>query len=169
MTNDLNSEIYGMMQEGKPYKSYIKTILGKVYVQVINPFDGKLEGRIVEGNPKRDPESCIVDIWTEKENVYFRRANKRHFETGSVIEYHRREETPKAKAVHEYSDEELKELINSKFLTLQSVVNKLDSVPVLFRMVTLAKEIDKSEKIVKFLEGKLSEVQLAEFKQPEEN
>lgn len=166
-TQEISSEVYSLMQAGTPYKSYIKTILGKVYINVLNQFSGAPEGRIIKGNPKSDVESCIIDMWSEKEDVYFKRTNKRHFETGTIIEYTRKPAIEKAKAVQEFSDEELRGLLNSKFLTLQSVVNKITVVPPLFRMVELAKEMEKSDKIVKFLEGKLSEVQLAEFQQPE--
>jgi hypothetical protein len=165
--NSITSETFSLMQAGKPYKSYIKTILGQVYLKVLNPFSEQPEGRIVQGNPSTsDKEDCIVDVWSEKEDMYFKRANKRHFETGTIIQYERKPQEPKPKEVKEYSDEELKVLLNSKFIALQSAVNKLDTIPPVYRLLTLAKEEEKSEKYIKFLEGKLSELQKSEY--PEE-
>lgn len=166
--SNISSEVFSLMQTGTPYKSYKKTILSKIYVNVLNSFSGQPEGRIVSGNPRTELENCIIDMWSEMEDVYFKRTNKKHFETGNLIEYKRKEQSEKVKTIKDYSDEELTVLLNSRFLTLQSVISKVDSVAPLFRLLTLAKEMEKSEKIIKFLEGKLSELQLAEFKQSED-
>jgi len=160
--------IYSLMQTGKPFKSYIKTILGKLYVTIWDSFTNKPIGLIIQGNPKgSDNESCIVDVWSEQENVFLKRTNRRHFETGYLIEYTRIEKE-KEKSPNDVTDEELNVLINSKFLTLQSAVNKMTSVAPIFRLLEMAKEQEKSDKIIKFLEGKLSEIQLKEYKTEEE-
>jgi len=39
----------------------------------------------------------------------------------------------------------------------------MTSVAPVFRMIEMAKKQEKSEKIIKFLEGKLSELQLREY------
>ena len=160
--------VYSLMQTGTPYKSYIKTILGKLYVNIWDSFTNKPIGIIIQGNPKtEDIESCIVDVWSEQEDVYLKRTNKRHFDTGYLIEYKRIEKT-KEKSPNDLTDDELNSLLNSKFLTLQSAVNKMTSVAPIFRMIEMAKEQEKSQKIITFLEGKLSAIQLQEYKTEEE-
>lgn len=154
------NRIFGAMQAGTPHKSYIKTILGQVYMNILNPFDGKPAGILLSGDPTARPESCILDVWTEKEDTYVKSMNKIHFETGTVIAYERPAEQVKERTIEEYSDEELKEVINSKFLALQSTLNKIESTPVLFRMVNLSREMEKSEKITGAIEARLSEVQI---------
>lgn len=160
--------IYSLMQTGKPYKSYIKTILGKLYVNIWDSFTNKPIGVIIQGDPKNpDNESCIIDVWNEQEDVYLKRANKRHFETGYLVEY-KRKEVEKEKSPNELTDEELDTLLNSKFLSLQNAVNKMTSVSPVFRLLQMAREQEKSEKIIKFLEGKLSSLQLEEYQIEEE-
>ena len=36
---DMGSDVYSLMQTGKPLRSYVKTIMGKVFVYVLSPFD----------------------------------------------------------------------------------------------------------------------------------
>jgi len=161
MQGQLDSNVYSLMQTGTPYKSYIKTVVSKVYVTVINPFSREPEGRILEGIPHKD-ESCIVDIWNEMEDVFFKRMNKRHFETGILSEY-KRSNVPQAKSPNEITDDEIVELLNSKFLSLQSKINKMTSVAPIFRFINKAKELEKSQRIINFLEGKLAELQALEY------
>jgi len=152
------TDIYSAMQVGKPYKSYRKTILGKVYVTILDPFTQETPiGIHLEGEPTTD-ERAIVDIWSEKEDVFFKRMNKRHFETGNLIPYIREEKEAK-RTVENSTDEELKALINKPFLSLQAVLNKTNSEALVFRILTLAKELEKSDKIIKAIESRLSEIQ----------
>jgi len=157
-----NSDIYSLMQTKTPYKSYIKAILGKVYITVLDPFSNKPEGKILSGNPRNHDSDCIVEIWSEKEDVFFKRMNKRHFEMGNLVEY-RRPDRPEEKNPNEISDDEIIELLGSKFLSLQSRVNKMTSPAPVFRVLTLAQELEKSEKIIKFIEGKLASIQALEY------
>ncbi len=168
MNKGMNSSIYSAMQTKTPYKSYIKTVLGKIYVTVLNPFSGEPEGRIIKGDPRgKGKDLCIIDIWSEMEDAFFTRINKRHLETATLIQYTRKEEKVEEKSPNDFSDEELTTLLNEKFFTLTNKVNKMTSVAPIFRLVTVARELEKSEKIIKYLEGKLSELQLLEY-QPEE-
>jgi hypothetical protein len=157
--NLTNSAIHG----GKPLKSYIKTTLGKVYVTVWDSFEGGAVGVILEGDPRKEIEGCIVDIWSEEEDFYFKNKNRRHLQTGDVITYNRKYETVE-KTIEESSDEELIDILNSKFFTIQSALNSTSSVALLFRMKNLASDIEKSDKIMKTIEARISEVQAEEFK-----
>lgn len=162
MEKVLESNIYGLMQTGNPYKSYIKTIVGKVYVNVVNPFTKAPEGRILVGNPRLKGDDCIVDTWSEMEDVYFKRMNRRHFEQGNIIEFKRSNAAPE-KSPNEITDDELVEILSKPFLALQNRINKMTSVAPVWRAINKAKELEKSEKIIKFLEGKLASIQALEY------
>jgi len=160
--NDIN--LVNSVKHGTtPYKSYIKTILGKVYVTIWDGFENKPVGMLLEGDPRQGDESCIVDVWSVDEDFFFRTKNKLHLTTGDVIVYARKVEE-RERTVEEYSDEELKEILGSKFFTLQNVLNNTNSVAVLFRIKNLAQEMEKSDKIIKVIEARISEVQAEEFK-----
>jgi len=158
--NIVNSAIYG----GNPLKSYIKTILGKVYVTVWDSFESIPEGLILYGDPRAFEDTCIVDVWTEEEDFYFRNKNKRHLQTGDIIEYTKKSE-PKKRQVEEYSDDELKKILSSPFFTLQNTLNGTDSIALLFRIKGLAESMEKSEKIIKIIDARVSEVQASEYTQ----
>lgn len=157
--NLANSAIHG----GAPLKSYIKTILGKVHVTVWNSMENRPEELLLEGDPRRGDEESIIDIWSQEEDYFFKNKNRLHLKTGDVISYARKTEE-KERTVEEYSDDELKQIINSKFFTLQNVLNNTDSIAVLFRIKSLAQELEKSDKLIKAIEARISEVQAEEFK-----
>jgi len=152
-----------LVSSTKPIKSYIKTILGKVYVTVWDSFENKPTGLLLEGDPRKAEEGCIIDIMNAEEDNFFRKRNANHLREGAVISY-ARTEAEKERTVEEYSDEELTEIINSKFFTLQNVLNNTDSIPVLFRIKNLAQEQEKSSKLIKVIEARIAEVQAEEFK-----
>lgn len=157
--NLTNSALRG----GKPYKTYIKTILGKVYITIWDSFENMPVGLLLEGDPRNQDETCMIDVWSEDEDFYFKSKNKRHLQTGDIRVYVRKTEE-KDRTIEEFSDDELCELINSKFFTFQNVLNGTNSVAVLFRIKTLAQDLEKSDKIMKAIEARLSEVQTSEFK-----
>lgn len=159
---DRTSEVFSAMQTGKPFKSYIKTILGKVCVTVWNTFKEEPENIILEGDPKKTESGTSVDVWSDKEDLFFRNMNRNHFQTGTIIEFTHLTE-PAAPRIEDATDEELKVILNKKFLGLQADLNKIESIPVMYRLLNLARDLDKSEKITKVLEGRLSELQIQEF------
>jgi len=151
--------IYSAMQTGKPIKTYKKVVLGRVYASVLDPFTEEPTGMMLYGDPKRNDESCFIDIWSERDLLFFKKMNKSHLMNGFIIEVARdappvEDEQP----IETYSDEQLMEVINKKFLALQAVLNKISSDAVLFRMVDLAREMEKSDKIIRAIEARLSEV-----------
>jgi hypothetical protein len=158
-----NNDVYSAMVGGKPYKTYKKTILGKVYVTALNMLTGTPtpEGVILEGDPRKNEHTSMYDTFSEQEDFFFRKMNKRHFDAGILIEYSRAEEKPRERTIEEFSDDELKALISKPFLAVQATLNKTKSVATLFRIQTLASELEKSEKVMKAIESRLSEVQEA--------
>jgi hypothetical protein len=156
-----DSAIFSAMQAGNPYATYRKTILAKVYINILNPFSGNPEGIILYGDPKND-ESGRIDTWSEKEDLFLRRMNKNHFARGTLLKIER--ETPvEVRTIEQYSDAELAELLRLKYYSLQRQLSEIESAPVLMRLIAIARDEEKSEKIIKTLEARLSEVEL---KQP---
>jgi len=152
----------------EPYKSYIKRILGKVYVRTLNPFSGSEDGALLVGDPRKPDDDCIIDMWTEKEDQFFRKSNKRHFETGTLVEYTRVEhvETEEEKT-NKMSEEKMKAILSDRFFTIQNAVAKFTAVPPLYIMLGVAKEMEKSDKILKLIEARISELQAKEYGQKE--
>lgn len=155
--NELNSAIEGK----KPLKSYIKTELGKVHVIAWDTFLDTPVGLLLEGDPRKRDDTCIIDMWSEKEDSFFQKMNRTHFERGTIIPFERKEEV-RVKTVEESTDEELKEILSKPFLSLQSVLNKTESVALVFRLLALAQEMEKSSAVIKTIESRLSELQSTE-------
>jgi hypothetical protein len=162
MTSETTNEIFSAMTGGKPLKTYKKTILGRVYVTALNMLTGTPtpEGVILDGDPRKNESGAMFDIFSDQEDYFFRKMNKRHFDAGVLIEF-TKTSTPRERTIEEFSDEELKSLINKPFLALQNTLNKTTSVATLFRIESLARELEKSEKVIRAIESRLSEVQEA--------
>jgi hypothetical protein len=158
----MSTEIYSAMQTGRPTKSYQKTILGKVCVTFWDSFNNVPGYFILEGDPKKTEDGTVIDVWDEKEDVFFHRMNKSHFQSGILREI-TRANLPQEPRVEDSSDEELSKILKEKFFTIQSWLNKVDSEALIFRLLTIAREEEKSEKLVKAIEARLTEIQQPEY------
>lgn len=159
MTDNSDSAIFSAMQSSDPYATYRKTILGKVFINVINSFNGKPEGILLTGDPRND-ESAIIDVWSEKEDLFLHRMNKNHFTQGTLLKIKREVNAVEVHTVEQYSDLELAEILKLKYYSMVKLVGEIDTVPVLMRIIEIAREQEKSEKIVKMIEARVSEIQL---------
>jgi len=160
---DSNTEqvVFDAMQTERPYKSYKKTILGQVFVRILNPFNDKDPMGLILFGATNQEDTAIVNVWTAKEDQYLRSMNKKHFERGFLVEYQTPDErvVPEDEKFNTLSDDELDKLLKSKFFSLQAAVNKMTSEAPLYRLLTRALEQEKSEKIISLIKGRLSEVQ----------
>lgn len=165
MTKGSSNSIFSDMQTGSPYKTYKKTILGKVSITVLNPFDETAEGVILSGDPRTNDSNTMIDIWDEKQDMFFRRRNKSHLETGVLIPFNKPEtvEEFKPEPYATSTDEDIEKVLMSKYWTLLSEVNKITSEAVMFRFINKARELEKSEKIMNTLNARLSEIQSGEL------
>jgi len=166
-TAGMNEYFSAMSNGGKPFKTYKKSILGKVFVHVLSLMTGTPTpvGLILEGDPRKNDPDSMVDVWSEHEDYFFRRMNRLHLEQGTIREYKRTDAPSRERTVDEFSDDELKALINKPFLSLKNTLNKTSSIATLFRIQTLAGELDKSDKVMKAIESRISEVQEAKTPQ----
>lgn len=151
-------EVFSAMQLQSPYKTYKKTILGEVYANILDPFSELPTGVILRGNPVVNDETCFVDTWDAKSDIFFRRMNKRHFETGVLIETTRPEESKEVR-VESFTDEQLVPIVHLKYYALQKEVNNITSEAVMLRLVNIAEKEERPEGTMKLLRSRLSEIQ----------
>lgn len=161
----MTMDVVAAMAKDEPYKTYKKTILGKVAVKIYNPLKQAPEEIILQGDPSKNERGCFVDVWSEQENVYLKRMNERHMREGILLLVEK-EKLPIVEEVNKYnvmSDEELRETLNSPFFTLKNALNSMTSEAPVQRLIILAEEEEKSEKIMNQLRARLAELQELEF------
>lgn len=158
----VDEAVVSAINRGEPFEVYKKTILGKALVRIINPFNYKEEERLLEGNPEKNEEDCFLKLWSMAESEYFKAYNKKHLESGVLVKI---EKTPekKAKSVNAVTDEEMDEMLNSPFFTLQAALNKFTSTAPVYRLERMAENQEKSEKILNAIRARLSEIQELEY------
>jgi len=161
MNKQYDPEVFSAMQTGDPVATYQKTILAKVSILVLNPFTGAPEELLLYGKPGE--EESIIRTWSVAEDVFFKRMNKRHFTSGVIIKKESTQVVEETTSLEQSSDEDLLKVVNSKFYALQSVLNKTESEALVNRILTIAREQEKSEKIIKAIETRLAEIQSAQL------
>lgn len=156
-----SNDIYSAMSGGVAYKTYKKTILGRLYVTALNMLTGTPtpEGVILEGDPRKNDPKSLFDVFSEQEDYFFKKMNKRHFDQGRLIEYSRESDKPRERTIEEFSDSELRTIIAKPFKALEATLNSTTSVATLYRILNLAQEMEKSDKVVRHIESRLAEVQ----------
>jgi hypothetical protein len=87
----------------------------------------------------------------------FKMANKRAIVQSLIIEAE--EPTTDWEMDNAISDTEAVELVKGNFLTLKKRVEKVDSVPILHKLVEAAKENDRPKKTITLIEARLAEVE----------
>ena len=158
---DLSVNTFSAMQTGIPYKIYKKVILGRVYLDVLNPYSKTPDGIILQGDPRSNDKGCFLKIWSPEEDVYLHNQNEKHFSTGTIAE----QEKPLDESVKQlgnYSEDDVAELVNSHHIKFQNELNRINSEAFLFRLLNKATELDKSDKIIAKIEARLAEVQYSE-------
>ena len=160
MTEINSSTIYSAMQTGIPYKSYRKTILGKVEVKYLDPFEEKIGVILLQGHPNHNDETCFIDMWSEKEDAFFKKINANHIKNGVIIPFNRASiPVAESNPYNVLTDEELFDLLNNPFFKLQQARNKMTSQAPVYRLLTIAESEEKSEKIINHIKARLSELQ----------
>lgn len=168
MNSKITQSTYSAMQDGKPYSVYKKSILGQVYVQAINPFNGEPEGILLKGNHLANDENCFIQLWSVKEHEFFKRTNKLHIQKGYLIpvevpKYVKTVDTYTGIDYSQYTDEEIDSVLNSPFLSLRAHLNKSDSEPYALRILDRARVLEKSNKIVAAIQSRIEEIQLSTY------
>lgn len=147
-------DTFSAMQTEEPLARFRKTILGKVHVLVLDPFTGKVEEVILEGDPRKLPQGSFIELWDKKGEMFFRRANRKHFEKGSLSEMFKVPE--EQVSPNQITDEQIDEVLNKPFLALDKKLNEFTSTAPVARFLNRARELDKSVKVVKRIEEALA-------------
>ncbi len=156
-------DVFNKMSTGEPYRTYRKTHLARLRVKVLNPFDGTPYEEFLEGNPQDAAcQKCYVDLWDEKELMYFKRSNSIHLESGALVEAPR-PVTEVKQSFNNLSDAELKELVEGKYFGLKAAVEKMTSEEALARTLLLAEECSRPEKTLNFIRERLALLQSGEL------
>lgn len=161
--------VYSKMQVDEPYKRYKKVILGKVFVFYLDPFSGKMEGKILAGDPNKGDEGCYLETWTDRDDIFFRRMNEKHFKAGRIIEAVKEAKPVVVKNPNEMTDDELEGLASSRYMKLVNTLNKMTSTAVVSRLLNIAMDLEKSEKILTPIKARLSELERLELEGPQED
>ena len=164
--NNVSVDAFSKMQTGDPVAIYKKAILGKVEVSVVNPFNGVPENLILVGNPTKNNVNCFVEVWSQMEEVYFDRQNKPLFKAGYIVKLKDKvkpkEKGKIEKSYEEYTREKIEELVTAPYMKFKKDLNEIDSEPVLFRILTVAEELERPEKTMVNIRQRLTEVQQKE-------
>lgn len=163
----MDRAIYSAMKGGEPYKRYIKTILGMVFVTVLNPFSGKPEGVNLLGEPDGANARTYVEIWSPKEDIFFQRMNAEHFTAGNLRLLS--ETLPEApRSPNDITNDEIDEVLGKKFLALKNKLNQFTAPGPVYRLLRRAEELEKSEKIASAIKARLAELELNTVPKPQE-
>lgn len=152
-------DVFSAMQTGVPLARFQKTIVGGVLVRVINPFTDMPESLILTGEGK----SSYIEIWREKDLAFFKRFNEDHFKAGRLKEL--KEIPAEERSPNEITDEEIEALLDTsvKFFALKARVEKFTDVAPVLRVLNRARELEKSEKLVRYLEGRMADLELDKY------
>ena len=156
-----NQKLYEAMQDGEPLAVFRKTTLGKVAVNVLDPFSESPQIILLEGNPK-DPknESAYEKIFTPKQLAFFTHMNRRLLELGIVIRDDKfLQKAEEKRGYEQYTDDELySEVLDKPFALFTKLLARIDNPIVVQRLLDLAKSTNKSVKYIEMLENKLAEL-----------
>lgn len=154
-------DVFSAMQAGaEPLARYRKTIVGKVHVVALNPFSEQPEGVLLEG----DGINSYIELWDAKSLVFFERMNKSHLDAGRIVKMEKAPQ-PTPPSPNLLTDDEIDKLLEGRFPTLKTKTDKFTETAPVLRIINRARELDKSEKIIKYLEEKIVQLELEKYEQ----
>jgi hypothetical protein len=159
----MDTKVFAVMQEEKPYRTYTKRIIGKVGVKILNPFTHEEEMILLTGHPS--DETAFLDVWSAGEAQYVEKYNAPLIKKGILVKKDRPEveKLTEEEKYNQLSDEELDEILNSRWLKFVNALNKMTSEAPVHTMYRLAQEQEKSEKTITAIKARLSEIQSEKY------
>lgn len=153
--------VFSAMDAREPIAIFKKTIVGKVYVTVLNPFTSEVEGLHLEGNAEAGDERAFVELYDQKSLVFFRKINKRQFDLGNIVQV---DKLPTEKvSPNQITDEEVEELLNGHFFTLKARLDSFTEVAPVLRLLNKARDMEKSEKLIRHIQTKMAELEIRNY------
>jgi len=147
-------------EEGEPVSRYIKPILGKVRVSIIDIYEEMPTDIILAGDPtdpELDREDIMVTCWTQIEDDYFRKANKLLLDKGLIAPYS--EEIEEEISVNEVTDAELEEALGKPYFAVKALLDKFTSTVPVKRLLDKAVEMNRPVGTINAIKARLSELQ----------
>lgn len=149
------------LMSNEPYKRYIKAVLSRVLVKILDPISLREVEVILSGEPDKKEDSCILDLWTPVEVVYFERNNQIILNEGLIVEYKQSIKT--TPSVNVITEEELEAVLAERFFALKSLLDKLTSPAPVLRLLAKAEQMNKPVKTIDAIKSRLAELQRAEY------
>jgi len=165
MSEQINKDFYDVVSKaratGKPVAQYIKAIVGRVGLSIIDPFTKMPTDIILSGTPGEvDDEDIVIVLWTEMENEYFRRVNKVLLQKGIIAPYTK--ELVEEISVNEVEEDVLREALSKPYFATKALLDKFTSPVPVMRMLRIAEEMNKSVGTISAIKERLSELQRQE-------
>jgi hypothetical protein len=143
----------------RTYKTYKKAIRGKVAGRTINRKGDDAEFILVGDprNPEDDPDLMVIEVYTEDDDVLFRRYNKVAIDRGYLIE---EAHDFSYDSVNSVSDGQLKDMLkeSKNLVSLRKKVEKFTSDVPVRRLLEFAMEEDRTVKTIEYLKDKIIEL-----------
>jgi hypothetical protein len=104
------------------------------------------------------------------EEAYFERQNKSLFKQGYIVKLEEKEKPLEKGGVEKSYEgitrEKIEELVTSPYMKFKKDLNEIDSVPVLYRILEVAEELERPEKTMTNIRQRLTEVQQKDIQPP---
>ena len=147
------------MEGGIPKATYIKTIVGRLGLSMIDPLTGMPADIELSGDPNdngTDIDDITVTLWSDFEFEFFRRANKALLQIGYLAPYTK--EIVKEISVNEVEDSVLEEALGKPFFSVKALLDRFTAPMPVERMLKMAEEANKSSGTVDAIKKRLSEL-----------
>lgn len=144
-----------------PSSRWVKVQLAKISVRVLDPMSGLPVEIIVEGDPNKERDRCIVDCWTPLETAFFERNNRYHILNGNIVPFNKPVETKVSS--NTLTDEEIDTVLEKKFMAVKNLLSKLDSPVPVERILQRATEMNKPVATINAIKARLAELQQSEY------
>lgn len=149
------------MELGEPRARYIKAILGRISVHVIDVITSKPSVQMIIGDPNETPvpDSCIVTLWTPVEVAFFQRMNSVHLAQGNLVPYIVDSDVEITESPNSPTDEMIKEALGKRFFAIKNMVDKFTTIAPAMRALTIAREMNVTVGKVSYIEKRISQLQ----------
>jgi hypothetical protein len=88
--------------------------------------------------------------------------NRPHIAAGRIVKMEK-PPVPPPPSPNQLSDKEVDELLKGPYMTLKHKLEKFTEVAPVLRILNRARELEKSEKIIKHLEERISQIELEKY------
>lgn len=145
----------------EPFKRYIKAIISRVSVKILDPISLAETEVILSGDPAKEEPGCILDLWTPMEVVYFERNNRQILAEGLLVDYVK--SVQPVPTVNNVTDADIDAVLNDKFFSLKNLLKQFTSPAPVLRVLERAKALNKPVKTIEAITARLSELQAEEY------